>query len=386
MRAKKSRILILKILFCDICYGVQSVYFFAETLSHSDMRILLVEDDIFTSQLLSSLLKNYHYTVDRASDGQVGLELAQQESYDLILLDIQLPRLDGLSVCRQLRSRGCEAPILMLTIRNASDDVVIGLDAGADDYMVKPYDPEQLAARIRSLLRRGQQPLTSQILRWEDLSLNTVSAQVLYRHTEVYLSPTEYKLLLLLMQYPQQVFSRQAVIDHIYSLDDSPSDATVTNLVKDLRRKLKAAGLTHEMIGTVYGFGYRLKAAPELNSPSFNNEATEKDTAQKQQILERFRDCLEERIAEIDEALGALETGELRDQQRQSVIAQAHQLAGTLGMFGATGATELMQTIEQLLMGIEQDADSLAQVSQLRSDLREIPTHCFDLPTPARVG
>jgi len=350
------------------------------------MKILLVEDDIFASELLSSLLKDCHYTVDLATDGQVGFELAQQESYDLILLDIQLPRLDGLTVCRRLRSQGCAAPILMLTVRNSNDDVVTGLDAGADDYVVKPYEPSQLTARIRSLLRRGQQPITAPVYRWGDLNLDTKSARVFYQQIEVHLSPKEYQLLLFLMQHPQQVFTRQAVIDHLYSLDDSPSDATVTNLVKDLRRKLRTAGLTQEMVETVYGLGYRLKAAPEPTTLLSENAMEEEDNAQEQQIVERFRACLEERVVAIDQALGALATGELEDQQRQGAIAQAHQLAGTLGMFGASGATDLMQTVEQVLMGPGQDADSLVQISQLRSNLREVPSHCFDLSTPARVG
>lgn len=351
------------------------------------MKILLVEDDAFASELLSSLLNNCRYTVDLATDGQAGFDLAEQEDYDLILLDIQLPKLDGLSVCRQLRNRGYEAPILMLTARDSNNDVVTGLDAGADDYVVKPYDPAQLAARIRSLLRRGQQPLHSSIFQWGELKLDTVSAEVLYQHCKVLLSPKEYKLLAFLMQHPQQVFSREAVIDHLYSLDESPSNATVTNLVKDLRRKLKATGLTEEVVETVYGLGYRLKVAPQLTCPTDQNEAAERDQAQEQQIIvERFRACLEERVAQIDTALKALEAGELGEQQQQGAIAQAHQLAGTLGIFGATGATELMQTVEQVLMGIEQDADSLVQISQLRSDLRDIPANCFSLPTPARVG
>lgn len=350
------------------------------------MKILLVEDDTFASELLSSLLKNCHYTVDLATDGQVGFDLAEQEYYDLILLDIQLPKLDGLSMCRQLRNRGCNVPILMLTARDSNNDVVTGLDAGADDYVVKPYDPAQLAARIRSLLRRGQQPLQSPIFQWGDLKLDTMAAEVFYQSRRVLLSPQEYKLLAFLMQHPQQVFSRQAVIDHLYSLDDSPSNATVTNLVKDLRRKLKTAGLTEEVVETVYGLGYRLKAAPEPTTPLFENAVEEEDNAQEQQIVERFRACLEERVAAIDQALRALETGELEEQQRQGAIAQAHQLAGTLGMFGASGATDLMQTVEQVLMGPEQDADSLVRISQLRSNLRGIPAHCFDLPTPARVG
>jgi len=347
------------------------------------MKILLVEDDTFASELLSSLLKNCHYTVDLATDGQVGFDLAEQEDYDLILLDIQLPKLDGLSMCRQLRNRGCNVPILMLTARDSNNDVVTGLNAGADDYVVKPYDPAQLAARIRSLLRRGQQPLQSPIFQWGDLKLDTMAAEVFYQSRRVLLSPKEYKLLAFLMQHPQQVFSRQAVIDHLYSLDDSPSNATVTNLVKDLRRKLKTAGLTEEVVETVYGLGYRLKAAPEPTTPRAVEEA---DNAQEQQIVERFRACLEERVVAIDQALGALETGELDDQQRQGAIAQAHQLAGTLGMFGASGATDLMQTVEQVLMGPGQDADFLVQISQLRSNLREIPAYCFDLPTPTRVG
>ncbi|TVQ06518.1 MAG: response regulator [Leptolyngbya sp. DLM2.Bin27] len=342
------------------------------------MRILLVEDDSLAGELLVSHLKKRCYTVDLAIDGQVGFELANQWSYNLIVLDVQLPKLDGLSVCRQLRGQGCETPILMLTARDASDDVVTGLDAGADDYVTKPCDPAQLTARIRSLLRRGQQPLSLPTLCWGDLSLHLDSAEVFYQTTKVPLTAKEYTLLAYFLRHPQRVFSRCALIDRLWPMDESPSDATVTNLVKDLRRKLKNAGLVEDVIETVYGLGYRLEAAPPTSQLQDEDTSRLEPTAE-QVIFERFRASLGERIAQVDGALAAFQSGALGVQQRQNAITEAHQLAGTLGMFGANPATDLMKTIEQLLMCAERGEAQLAQAGQLRVALQDVPS-AFQCP------
>lgn len=348
------------------------------------MKILLVEDDSLAGELLLSLLTARRYTVDLATDGQTGFDLAEQWVYDLILLDVLLPKLDGISLCRRLREGGCETPILMLTSRDSDNDVVIGLDAGADDYVIKPYDLSQLVARIRTLLRRGKQALSCQTLEWGNLSLNPVSTKVSYQHTEISLTAKEYILLEFFLRHPQQVFSRNALIDHLWSMNESPAEGTVTNLIKDLRQKLKAAGLTQEVIETVYGLGYRLRAALETKRKQDDVELTE--IIHEQSIVERFRAALGERLSQIDGALQALQVGALGVQQRQSAIAEAHQLAGTLGMFGASSASELMKQIERLLMLPEWQESQIAQVCQMRSALQQIQLSAdFNLPTEIRT-
>jgi DNA-binding response OmpR family regulator len=224
------------------------------------MKILLVEDDQAIAAILVANLTAHRYAVDLASDGQLALELLMQWNYDLILLDVLIPKLDGISLCRQLRSQGNQTPILMLTAQNSNENVIIGLDAGADDYVIKPCNPHQLLARIRALLRRGSN-VTAPVLSWGYLCLDPTLMQVSYKQQEITIRPKEYTLLELFLRNPQRIFSRNTIIDRLWSLDQSPTQAAVTTLIKDLRSRLKAAGITEEVIETVHGFGYRLKAA-----------------------------------------------------------------------------------------------------------------------------
>jgi DNA-binding winged helix-turn-helix (wHTH) protein len=246
-----------------------------------------------------------------------------------------------------------------------------------------------LTARIRSLLRRGKQSLSSPILRWGDLSLNSVSTEVAYQNTKIPLSAKEYILLEFFLRHPQQVFSRDALIDHLWSVNEAPANGTVTNLIKDLRRKLKAAGLSQEVIETVYGLGYRLKVAPRAlqNGQEQTDEIEACDgTLHEQLILERFRVSLNERLSLVDAALQAFQVGALGVQQRQNAILEAHQLAGTLGMFGAGSASDLMKNIERLLMLPEWKESQIAQICQMRSELQHIQVSSgFNLPTDMRT-
>ncbi|HHP7244940.1 MAG TPA: response regulator transcription factor, partial [Elainellaceae cyanobacterium] len=221
------------------------------------MKILLIEDDTLIRELLVETLSNQHYAVDVADDGELGVELAQSYNYDLILLDVLLPKLDGITICRQLRSEGYQQPIILLTVKDSSSDIIAGLDAGADEYVSKPCSPYELMARIRALLRRTSTPTGSPALTWGDLTLDPASTQVTYAGKELVLTPKEYSLLELFLRNPQRVFSRTIIIDHLWSMDNFPTEGAVTNLIKDLRRKLKAAGITTEFIDTIYGLGYR---------------------------------------------------------------------------------------------------------------------------------
>jgi len=329
------------------------------------MKILLVEDDAPTAQFLSAALTADQYAVDVATDGQTGLELAQQWEYDLIVLDVMIPRLDGISVCRQLRSQSNQAPILLLTAKGANEDIVTGLDAGADDYLTKPFDLSQLLARIRALLRRGGGAPSSMVLMWGELTLNMVSVQVTYQQQLLELRPREYKLLELFLRHPLRVFSRNAIIDQIWTSDDFPSEGAVTNLIKDLRQRLKKAGVEAELIETVYGLGYRLKAAPEKLSiaPSSSEPALTGephpiapiDSSHQQgmaaiaQATEWFQASLEQRIKVLETAEQALQQGTLTPQQQGQAKEEAHKLIGGLGIFGYPKGVAFAQRLEEVL-------------------------------------
>ncbi|MCU0565577.1 MAG: response regulator [Oculatellaceae cyanobacterium Prado106] len=223
------------------------------------MKVLLIEDDRLIIDPLLRALTEQRYSVDVATDGQAGWDLAESFAYDLILLDIMLPKRDGISICRQLRSQGNATPILLLTAQDGSSSRVLGLDAGADDYVTKPFDLAELLARIRALLRRGGILLPPQ-LTWQTLTLNPNTCEVTCGDRALRLTPKEYGLLELFLRNRNRIFSCGVLIDHLWSYEEPPTEDTVRSHLKGLRQKLKAAGLQDDPIETVYGIGYRLKA------------------------------------------------------------------------------------------------------------------------------
>lgn len=223
------------------------------------MKILLVEDDEqLAAALTEVLIDKQHYTVDAVTDGEMGWEFIEATVYDLIILDIMLPKLNGISLCQRLRRTGSMTPVLMLTAKDLSSDRVMGLDAGADDYVIKPFDLPELLARIRALLRRGNVNLLP-ILEWGDLHLDSSNCQVTYQEQPVHLTPKEYGLLDLLLRQQGRLVTRDTIIDHLWTFDNPPSEETVKVHLKTLRRKLKTVGAPADLVETVYGFGYRLK-------------------------------------------------------------------------------------------------------------------------------
>ncbi|MGH2415644.1 MAG: response regulator transcription factor, partial [Microcystaceae cyanobacterium] len=229
------------------------------------MRILLVEDDECIAQTLEQVLGEQHYVVDIAPDGQVGWDLWEAFTYDLILLDVILPKLDGIEFCQRLRSRGDQTPILLLTAQSSSTNKVMGLDAGADDYVVKPFEFQELLARIRVLLRR-RKSLTASVLEWANLRFDPSTCEVTYSSQVLHLTPKEYRLLELFLRNHHQVLTRSAILENLWSVEEAPNEDTVTAHIKSLRQKLKQAGAPANFIETVYGLGYRLKLP--LSSPS----------------------------------------------------------------------------------------------------------------------
>ncbi len=222
------------------------------------MKILLVEDDQNIVIPVEEYLSDQNYIVEVSQDGQEAWNLLEAFSYDLILLDVMLPKIDGLSLCKRLRQQGNECPILMLTARDTLEDKVLGLDAGADDYLIKPFELQELSARIRALLRRNQTALPP-ILEWGDLHLNPSSCEVYYQDQLVMLSPKEYQLLEFFLRNPRRVFSRSQLLDRIWPFDRVPGEATIKTHIRSLRQKLNDVGASPDIIETVYGLGYRLK-------------------------------------------------------------------------------------------------------------------------------
>ncbi|MBD2328769.1 PAS domain S-box protein [Alkalinema sp. FACHB-956] len=220
------------------------------------MKILVVEDEYTIAQALNLLLASHHYAVDLATDGEAALAMADAFEYDLILLDVGLPRLDGVSVCQQLRAKGFQQPILLLTGQTDVQQKAIALNAGADDYVVKPFDVAELIARIQALLRRGN--VTNQpILVFGKLSLDPSSRRVAYGTQLLSVTPKEYSILELLLREPEKIFHSRSILDHAWNSVDSPGEEAVRVHIKDLRKKLGAVGAPKDFIKTKPREGYQ---------------------------------------------------------------------------------------------------------------------------------
>lgn len=224
------------------------------------MRILLVDDEIEMATPLSQILTQQGYQVDVAYDGDKGNQLVDENRYDLLILDWMLPQKSGLEICQQLRSRGDTTPVLFLTAKDTIDDRVLGLDAGADDYLVKPFELRELLARVRALLRRPPtlEPNPSPRLQVNDLELDSEN-QLAYRQGRtIELSEKETKLLEYLMQHPNQLLTHDQIHQHLWGdTDEKPTSNALAAQIRLLRRKIETEGET-PIINTVYGKGYRL--------------------------------------------------------------------------------------------------------------------------------
>jgi DNA-binding response OmpR family regulator len=226
------------------------------------MRLLLVEDDVRLTQLMVRVLAREHAVVDVAHDGETGLDLALRGTYDVAVLDWMLPKRDGPSICRAVRAARLRTALLMLTARDQLEDRVSGLDAGADDYLAKPFAFEELLARIRALSRRFDPAVgDGSELRWGDIVLH-LRAHLARRGTRALdLTATEWNLFELLLRHPNQVLSRQQILDYVWSDERDVLASLVDVYISYLRAKLSVAG-EPDPIQTVRGVGYRLAAAP----------------------------------------------------------------------------------------------------------------------------
>jgi DNA-binding response OmpR family regulator/HPt (histidine-containing phosphotransfer) domain-containing protein len=341
------------------------------------MKILLIEDDDALITLLTKSLSSQHHIVDAVKDGEMGWTYASTFDYNLIILDIMLPKLDGISLCKKLRAEGYTMPILLLTAQDQTTAKVQGLDAGADDYVAKPFDITELIARVRALLRRGSNN-SLPLLSWGDLVLNPSSCDVTYNGQLLTLTTKEYDLLEMFLRDSSHVFSSDEIIDRLWSSDDFPAEATVRSHLRRLRNKLQAAGAPNDLIGTIHGRGYYLNsnqphpsnpqpvinkveqpvAKPEI-AESHSLENTQPHTLsdqQEQQYLAFLQEtwlttrpqCLEQ-LAELAEIFDRLIVGKATYEEQQHAYQQAHKLVGTLGIFYLFSGMELARKIEVLL-------------------------------------
>jgi DNA-binding response OmpR family regulator/HPt (histidine-containing phosphotransfer) domain-containing protein len=397
------------------------------------MRILLVEDDDILLALLNQRLSAEHYAIDVATDGQKGWEYASTYEYDLLILDLVLPQLGGIALCQKLRQAGYTLPILILTSQAASTAKIMGLDAGADDYVVKPFDEAELVARIRALLRRGtMNPLP--ILTWGDLWLNSSTHEVSYAGELLDLTAKEYALLEMMMRESQHVFSKDEILESLWSSEEFPVDATVRSHMRRLRNKLVAVGAPVDLIATSHGRGYYLKpwshqatnclvvasnatvamtnhgvtarpspvaarrpetASPEMTFPEMTfPEMTSPDLLAHQQqaqylallnqTWQEHRSLCVERVQQIRTAIEQRQANCITPSAQADAYRAAHNLVGTLGTFGLQEAMAIARNLEQELHPDIYPEPSQAQSLQVLSWelLQQIETTA-SLPTEA---
>ncbi|MEM7760627.1 MAG: response regulator [Cyanobacteria bacterium P01_A01_bin.40] len=335
------------------------------------MRILIVDDDQVLVDLLTKSLSQLSYVIDVATDGEQGWIYGSTYPYDLMILDWSLPKLDGIQLCQRFREHNYTTPIILLTSRGGSQNKIRGLDAGADDYICKPCDAEELAARIRALLRRLNCEFLPS-LRWGDLQLNPCNSEVTYQGQQLSLTAKEYLLLELFLRHRQEVLSVEDIIDRLWSSTEYPAIATVRSHLRRLRQKLNQAGLTEDLIVTVRGQGYCLKSYPQdvatgqSNSPSpqvlegdivpyeTSNVSDQPDKRRQHlaaltAIWEKYQSQREQQLVTLGQAIDSLQEGNLNLSDRLSAIVIAHSLAGNLGQFGLEKASQVAKEIEQLL-------------------------------------
>jgi two-component system response regulator MprA len=222
------------------------------------MSILVVDDEPAVRAALARALALERYDVSLAADGTEAFTLLRARAYDLLVLDVVMPEMSGLELCRRLREAGDRTPVLMLTAREAVDDRVEGLDAGADDYMAKPFALRELMARVRALLRRGGEGHDAQTLRYADLTLDPLAYEARRGERELELTRTEFRLLELLLRHPRQVLTRTAIFEHVWGYDFGSTSNALGVYVGYLRRKLEAGG-EPRLLHTIRGVGYVLR-------------------------------------------------------------------------------------------------------------------------------
>lgn len=328
------------------------------------MKILSIETDDALISLLTRTLSAQHHIVDAVKDGEMGWTYASTFEYDAIVLEIVLPKLDGITLCKRLRGEGYAMPILFLTAQDSIDAKIQALDAGADDYVVKPFNMNELMARMRALFRRSNNhPLP--LLSWGDLAIDPSTCEVTYNGQPLDLTTKEYDLLELFVRNSYKVFSSEEIIDRLWSSDDFPAEATVRSHLRRLRRKLQAAGAPPDAIGTIHGRGYYLKSPQtdatiglSLAGDIATLKAADRSVQVSQQQQDRsflhnnwvttkpqYLQTLTELTAIVDRLL----VGNCEDAERLAAHQQAGELVSALGGFGLMSAMEIARQIETLL-------------------------------------
>ncbi|NJM98861.1 MAG: response regulator [Phormidesmis sp. RL_2_1] len=380
------------------------------------MRILLVDDDEALMESLAERLIHQRYAVDIATDGETGRNYLDLFDYDLVLLDLVLPDGDGIQFCRRFRDHGYSNPLMILTAKESTAEKVKALDAGADDYVVKPFIFDELCARVRALLRRDYRGLPP-VLHWGAIALDPSTCEVSYNEQPLRLTPKEFSMMELFLRHPHRVYSLDSIINDLWSFETPPGEDAVRTHIKGLRYKLKAAGAPKDLIKTVYGLGYRLNEKIKLSNPRAPTEMLseiptaetptaetptideplgtqrEADSAQPDlpaawsrswsmapadpimdkvadniaatpssddkttqaiaEACQRYLSTADQQIRVLEATAQALQANTLDLELHHSAQMTAHKLAGSLGSFGIPDGSRIARQIETQLRAIK---------------------------------
>lgn len=338
------------------------------------MKILLAEDDERLGKLIHDYLLPESEIVDVVNTGFEIAEKLTKESYDVLILDVMLPKKNGIDICRDLRGGGINIAILFITALSNQNDKIKAFQSGADDYLIKPFDFEELLVRVKALLRRDNKVKSSH-LTWSNLVMMPEEKQLFYGEYSIHLTPTEFKILQILLTTPNKVFSPESIIDRLWDIEMTPTDSTLRTHIKSLRKKLEEKGAEKNLIETVYGMGYRLKPKTEKSSVKENKSLTQNNINDKNNLIEldkkedknkedKLKYLMEKMwldnqksVSEDCSKLSDYIEGKNKELDIDQVIRIAHNFVGFLGSLGFDTASKISKEIENLF---KNNRDNLA--------------------------
>lgn len=356
------------------------------------MKILLAEDDERLGKLIQDYLLPESELIDVVNTGfEIGEKL-KKESYDILILDVMLPKKNGIDICRDLRREGINIAILFITALSNQNDKIKAFESGADDYLIKPFDFEELLLRVKALLRRDRDnKIKSSELSWNNLVLMPEKKQVFYKNNSIHLTPTEFKILEIFLTTPNKVFSPESIIDRLWDIETTPTNNTLRTHIKSLRKKLEEKGAEKDFIQTVYGVGYRLKSIEDkssakteslkdetednlsLNSEKYQQNKIDNNEEEFNNLIKTMWLDNQKSIFDDCNKLSDYIEGKNQELNLEQVIRITHNFAGFLGSIGFDTAGKISREIENLL---KNNRDNLANpeikstILKLSNDLK----------------
>jgi DNA-binding response OmpR family regulator len=348
------------------------------------MKILLVEDDQRLGKLIKEYLMPESELIDVINNGAEIRDMLVINDYDILILDVMLPSKNGIDICRELRAENVNIAILFITALNKQTDKIKAFESGADDYLIKPFDFQELLLRVKALTRREKKARINS-LKWGDLVMIPLEKKVYFLNEELILTPKEFKILQIFLQYPQQVFTTDNIINKLWDdIDNIPTNNTLRSHIKSLRRKFEQVGLGKDFIETVYGMGYKLREF-KSSSEQEKNAKNRIDNPEKQKLEELIEEIWEENRSNIYQDCQKLRyyikpPNQVLD--KNEAIRIAHNLAGFLGSVGFEKASEIAKQIEIFIQNNEDHLTNENIVNQVIKLINNLEKYLFPDGTP----